>query len=520
MSEPLVTLVISPRESHFLSERSLLSVLADDSAPYAVIYVDIASPPDVAQAIRAQADARGFKVIRHEAWIAPAAARKQALAEVRTKYAACIDNDVLVEPGCLKTLVDCAEETGAALVCPLYIQAGGGRPPTIHMAGGLFVWEDDEKTRLIGERHRLAAAPVEAADSLARGPADFTEYHYVLGRMDFLGRPEAVSDDVLLIHEHLDLALVARQQGLAVMVEPAARATYVAFEPRALRDLAFYRRRWGKAECARSVHAFADKWLGANRRELVDRTLVYIDSRLQEVELRRRGSAGQDLDQPMTRAELAQNRTELREQALARGYSARELRQIEDAADFATLLYDGLYRPDGRPFISHAIGTASALARYELDVELIEAGLLHAAFNIRPDWMPEAELAAAMARKPRVDRSIRHQDDARAFLGRDDADLMALNVLGSGVAAILAANEVDMRLSGEYRATGRSADLGEAALERIGVVLDFFGVAGLARSARAPVGAGQAWPVLGAEPRQSSFRIDSSGGRAVARSTA
>ena len=30
----------------------------------------------------------------------------------------------------------------------------------------------------------MAAAPLEAANSLARGPADFTEYHYVLGRME------------------------------------------------------------------------------------------------------------------------------------------------------------------------------------------------------------------------------------------------------------------------------------------------------------------------------------------------
>jgi len=192
----------------------------------------------------------------------------------------------------------------------------------------------------------------------------------------------------------------------------------------------------------------------------------------------------------MTRAELAQNRAELREQALARGYSARELRRIEDAADFATVIYDGLYRPEGRPFISHAIGTAGAMVRYELDCDLVEAGLLHAALTTRPDWMPEADLATAMGRKPRVDRSIRHQDDARAFLSRDDADLMALNVLGSGVAAILAANEVDMRLSGEYRATGRAADISEAALERIGVVLGFFDVAGLARSARLPAGDG------------------------------
>src|ERR1700744_2602145 len=119
MSDPLVTVVICPREGHFLTERSLLSVLADDSLPFELIYVDIASPPAIEQAIRAQAAVRPFQVVRHDGWVAPAAARKSAIAGVKTKYVVCLDNDILVDRGCLKKLVACAEETGAGLVCPL-----------------------------------------------------------------------------------------------------------------------------------------------------------------------------------------------------------------------------------------------------------------------------------------------------------------------------------------------------------------------------------------------------------------
>jgi glycosyltransferase involved in cell wall biosynthesis len=508
MSEPIVTLVICPREAHFMTVQSLLNILADDAIPFKVIYVDVASPPDIAEAIRRISAARGFKVIRHNAWIAPATARKEAIAEVKTKYVACIDNDVLVEPGCLKTLIDCAEETGAGLVCPLYIQAGGGRPSTIHMAGGVFTWSDDETPELIGERHLLASAPVSVADTLVRSKADFTEYHYVVGRMDLMGRPEVISDDILLIHEHLDLALVARQQGLEVMVEPSARATYVAFEPRALQDLDFYRRRWDKEACAQSVYAFARKWVGADRSELVDSTLDYIDSRLQEVELRLPGSRGNDLAEPMAREELAQNRCALREQSLARGYSANELRMIDEAADFATMLFDGLYRADGRPFITHAIGTASALIRYELNMDVIQAGLLHAAFMLRPQWMPEAELSATFARQPAIATLVRNQPNARNYLNQDEADVMTLNITGGAVACILAANETDLRLSGEYRAAGRPADLTGDALERIGVILGMFGVEGLARSAQLPAGEGQTWPLFGVAGLHTSFRFD------------
>ena len=489
-----------------MSEQSLLSVLADDELPFELIYIDIASPPDIAAAIRGHAERIGFTLHRHEGWIPPSLARRQVLGDVKTKYVACVDNDIVVERGCLKTLIDCAEETNAGLVCPLYTQVGGGRAPTIHMAGGEFTWSDDHE--LIGERHRLVGAPIEAAADLVRAPADYPEYHYLLAPTAFLADAGVVSDDIVLIHEHLDLALVARVRGLPIIVEPKARATYVAFEPRPLRELAFYRRRWGMDACGESVRAFKTKWLGAETTAFVESTYDYIRTRLQEVELRRPGSAGADLDAPMTAAELAQSRTALREQALARGYSPMEIRYIEDAAEFATLLFDGLYRPDGRPFLSHAIGTASALVRYELNIDIVRAGLLHAAFTHRPDWMPEAELSATLANTPAMSTLVLSQPNARAYLADAGLDIGAFNTVGAAVAAVLAANEADMRLAGEYRATGRPAEMSPISLERIAVALGFFGVDGLARSAQSPGGEVMAWPLFGVEARTSSFRLD------------
>jgi GT2 family glycosyltransferase len=508
MTEPIVTVLISPREGHFLSERSLLSVLADDSIPFELIYLDIASPPDIERAIRAQADARGFRIHRRDDWVAPTLARKPAMAEIGTKYVACIDNDVLVEPGCLKKLVDCAEETGAGLVCPLYIQSGGGRPPTIHMAGGYFAWSDDDPPELIGESHRLAGASLDAASALTRRPADYTEYHYVLGRMDLMGRPEAISEEILLIHEHLDLALVARRLGLPVMVEPAARATYVAFESRPLRDVPFYRRRWAEDACRSSVLAFGRKWGRPERPALVGNMLNYSAYRLREVEIRRPGSAGTDLAEPMVRAELAQDRCALREQAMERGYGESEVRALDWVADFATSLFDGLYRPDGRPFLNHVIGTASALVRYELELDIVLAGLLHAAFTHRPARMTETQLTAALSRFPKTARVIHAQPATRAFLAKDDAILADLNMVGAAATCILAANDADMRLSGEYRATGRPYDLSDTALDRVGEVLGVFSLEGLAKSARLPIGEVREWPLFGNAARKGSFRLD------------
>lgn len=512
MPVPTVTVVISPREGHFMSVQSLHSVLADTSAPFELIYVDIASPPTIAAALRRESETHGFRLVRHDDWIAPALARKMVLADIETPYVAFIDNDILVDPGCLGALIDCAEETGAGLICPLYLQAGGGLGVTIHMAGGVFTWADGE---LVAEHHHLAGQPVGSAETLKRAKADYTEYHYLLARTDFIKQPQVVSEEILLIHEHLDLALVARQQGVGVIVEPAARATYVAFEPRPLRDLPFYRWRWSKEGCRASVDAFGRKWLGSNTRYFVEETYDYIDSRLQEVELRRKGSTGTDLHAPMTRFELAQTRHALRQQAAERGYSDTERLMFEEAADLATLAFDGVYRPDGRPFLNHVIGTASALIRYELDANIVRAGLIHALLTHRPAWMAIEAVDSALAAMPRTDLLVRSQKAARDLLGADDTDVLSLNVVGAAVVALLAANEADMRLSGEYAATGRSAEIDSRGLDRIGETLALFGVDGLAQTARRPMDTadGAPWPLLGAGVLSQSFRLDAPGGR-------
>jgi GT2 family glycosyltransferase len=514
MLEPLVTVVISPREGHTLTEASLLSVLADDVTAFDLVYLDIASPPKTAMMLQAHAAASNFKLVRHDYWVPPSVARKAALSKINTKYVAFADNDIMVERGCLDKLLACAEETGAGLVCPLYAESGGGRQPRIHMAGGVFHWAEPPARGLVDASHRFQFEPLERANALTREKVDFAEYHYMLGRRDLLSHPSAISDDVLLVHEHLDLALFAQEQGMDVFLEPAARVTYAASEPRALADIDFFRRRWDVESCHRSLAAFVAKWPTPDPDALIARKRSYAASRLVEVELRRLGSAAHDLDAPMRPSELAHSRYAFREQALSRGYPQAEVRWLETACDLATLLFDGLYRPDGRPFLNHAIGTASALVRYDLQAPVVQAGLLHAAFSHRPAWISEEELLGMLRDVPEVVALVRAQPAARAFLARDDADLGALNMNGARVAAILAANEIDMRLAGEYHSTGRPTELSPATLGRIGELLRLFDVGGLARQAPEPARLGLACPILGGV-RHESFRLDAKDRRTV-----
>src|SRR5579872_82507 len=191
----LLTVMVSPREGHFLTLPSLQSVLADNALAFDLIYIDIQSPPDVAAGIAAIAAERGFPVIRHDRWIEPAAARKAALSTVKTRYVAFIDNDVFVAPGMFKRLVDCAEETGAGLVGPLYLYGAFGQANSIHMAGGVL--GRDESSRITSETRRRRGAPLEPATGRERRPVDVLECHGTLSRTELAMRPGVVSDDVL-----------------------------------------------------------------------------------------------------------------------------------------------------------------------------------------------------------------------------------------------------------------------------------------------------------------------------------
>jgi GT2 family glycosyltransferase len=254
---PRLTVMVSVRDGHALAAASLRSVLADDAEPFDLIYVDIQSPPGVAKEIAALCASRGGRIVRHDTWIAPSAARKAALKRVRTPYVVFIDNDIMVEPGCFARLVARAEATGAALVGPLYLQGDDGGAASIHMAGGAL---ERSGEALLCEVHELANAALDQAAALTATPVDSLEYHCTLARTAFVTQPGVISDDVRLVHEHIDLALKAKAAGLPVWLEPAARVVFQGLAPRRLGDLAFFRRRWDRGACEQSMAAFAAAW--------------------------------------------------------------------------------------------------------------------------------------------------------------------------------------------------------------------------------------------------------------------
>ena len=101
MTEPLVTVVVVPRERFSVARRALRALFASTPEPFRLVYIAAGAPPALARSLARQAQARGFQVVEDRRVLTPNQARNLALPYVDTRYVAFIDNDVLPEPGWL-----------------------------------------------------------------------------------------------------------------------------------------------------------------------------------------------------------------------------------------------------------------------------------------------------------------------------------------------------------------------------------------------------------------------------------
>jgi GT2 family glycosyltransferase len=146
-TDPLVTIVVVPRERFSCAQRSLESIYEHTTLPFKLVYVDGNSPAKLQQYLEDQAREKALQWVRTHNYLYPNQARNLGLAHVNTRYVVFVDNDVIVSPGWLEALVGCAEETGATVVGPLMCQHEPVHEE-IHFAGGeSHIWIDHKGRR-------------------------------------------------------------------------------------------------------------------------------------------------------------------------------------------------------------------------------------------------------------------------------------------------------------------------------------------------------------------------------------
>jgi GT2 family glycosyltransferase len=256
-----ITIVVAARERFSGTRDALETLYAVTPPPFRLVYVDGGAPAATARYLRARASALGFTLLRPGGYQSPDVARNLGFAEVRTRYAVFLDNDVIVARGWLDALLTCAEETGAAVVAPLYCV---DRPwhMKIHMAGGVAHIEERNGVRRFVQEHCFMHQPLAALrPRLARVPTEQAEFHCMLVRSDvmralgplderFCGVPEA----------QIDRCLAVRARGDAVYFEPAAVVTYDRSPRLRLSDLPFFLWRWSDARGRRGLEHFRRTW--------------------------------------------------------------------------------------------------------------------------------------------------------------------------------------------------------------------------------------------------------------------
>jgi (p)ppGpp synthase/HD superfamily hydrolase len=77
----------------------------------------------------------------------------------------------------------------------------------------------------------------------------------------------------------------------------------------------------------------------------------------------------------------AQTNLQLFNQALQQGYSLEDLQRLARAYRVTIELFTGMFRPSGKTFVAHLVGTASILVSLNQPIDLVITGLLHAAYT-------------------------------------------------------------------------------------------------------------------------------------------
>lgn len=256
------SLIVVPRERSSVAVASLESVIENTPEPHELVYVDGSLTRGTARRIRSLVESRGGLYVHGDRWLRPNEARNAGLAHATGRHLVFLDNDVFPEPGWLRRLMDCARETGAGVVSPVYLE-GDARAPTVHAAGGEIVRVDQgegELPMLITYQYDLGK-PVSELPDLRRDKIGLVEFHAVLVTREYLDAIGGRFDEGLeTTREHVDLCLLADQHGFDIYLEPGAFVRYGNEESLSLMDIDYFMFRWSEAATRRTIAHFESKW--------------------------------------------------------------------------------------------------------------------------------------------------------------------------------------------------------------------------------------------------------------------
>lgn len=317
---PKATIVVGPRERFSHTEKCLESLYENTDYPFDLVFVDVSSPKPVERYIQRKAEKESFKVIRTPRYISPNQARNVGLRYVKaqgdSKYVIFVENDVIFKKGWLTKLIDCAEETGAAVVGPLTC-LGSPAHEVIHNAGGRSYIKTSvkrgETRRKIKQSAYLTGKPVvNVPEEICQVQCDYVEFHCMLARTSifetapFKRTGGLLDEGMMATREHIDFCFMVVEAGGTIYSDRTSVVTTdtigisanktglmewfgkVQLPDFQLYDLPYFMLRWSDAWDLASLTHLRNKWnltedkyfkkryagLGGRRHELLINPLV------------------------------------------------------------------------------------------------------------------------------------------------------------------------------------------------------------------------------------------------------
>ena len=252
------TVVLVPRESFSTVRRGVRSAAASLPRGTRVVLVDGGSPRSVHRRLLQAAEANDYLLLRSERLLSPNRARNLALPFVDTEFVLFLDYETEMPPGTVERLEQCARDTDAAVVGPVYLEGAVGTTTQVHMAGGECHLVGPEGARRFVDEHLGHQQP----DFSAREPirTEQVEFHCLMVRTEVLERLGGLDEELLSMREHNDLCLTVREQGGEVWCEPRAAVHYSRPRLPTLADAEYGVVRWSDTWNRRSLDRFNEKW--------------------------------------------------------------------------------------------------------------------------------------------------------------------------------------------------------------------------------------------------------------------
>jgi len=257
--EPSATIAFVFRERLSCTLPCLQHLLGTTRGPYKLICIDGGAPEAISASLRHLASKHGFTLIRSEDYLSPNESRNLALMHVQTRYVAFVDNDVTVSQDWLDPLVRCAEETGAWLVAPLFMESLRGEL-RVHMFGGSVRVRDEEGQPAYFEKHDLAHEFLNGERQLVRQATDFIEFHTLLMNMDAYRSLGPLDEKLFNCSEHSDLCLAVKNAGKQIYLEPSSVITYQIPDRLDAIDREYFALRWSETWTQASLERLAEKY--------------------------------------------------------------------------------------------------------------------------------------------------------------------------------------------------------------------------------------------------------------------